>query len=782
KHLVTKEKPAQNFLLYFPHAQPKDAVNWLLDLQLAHKVYHSDPVGLILQELGLPFELKPLVENHKEFFNSQARNEKFLELYDEKDSYEQCLNKMLSVVFDTIEIDLQGQLLQFISQKAAGREDQIQKELERFELHDHFWDKVAERYEYAVPEPSLYDFLLVIFKEHFPLTRTGENHHEAKILLSRWKQTYGLDEIFKSFSKQVQDDLDIENLISGKPLDQIVSDDLFERTDREILATIVSRLLEEDISDERVQEIFKIRSNKFWYATFQPIYKAVEHAAIMIDLARGYFDKEFHFSSLEEGARLYSRDFYKVDYHYRKFVYHYRKSKQSSILKSLAEKVEKIYSNDWLLEINQKWQYIIDDLENWPTKGRTAQHDFYNQYIKAFVEKKQRVIVVISDALRYEAGRELFQNMISDHRFVEDDFSYMISSLPSYTQLGMASLLPHKAIEIKQGAETVECDGMSTVGQPAREQVLKKIPGIQSAAISAEEYMEMHSKKEGRDFTKAHDLIYIYHNIIDKTGDDRDSELRVFEAVEEELDYLVTLLVRINTIMAHTNVIVTSDHGFLYQHEALHESDFALSEIEGDIWKKNRRFVIGKGLTGNDALTHFKGDQLGLQSDVDVLIPKTINRIRIKGAGSRFVHGGASLQEVMIPVMKVGYKSGRKAQQVEIDIIKKSDRISSNLLPVSFIQTEAVSDKVLSRKIKAALYTENGTKLSDEFVFNFDFKSGAQRNREEKHTFQISSAASEHYGEWIVLRLEEPIKGSSQWKTYKEFRYQFVTTTAHDFD
>jgi len=234
--------------------------------------------------------------------------------------------------------------------------------------------------------------------------------------------------------------------------------------------------------------------------------------------------------------------------------------------------------------------------------------------------------------------------------------------------------------------------------------------------------------------------------------------------------------------MAHTNVIVTSDHGFLYQHETLHESDFALSEIDGEIWKKNRRFVIGKGLTGNDALSHFRGDQLGLQPDLDVLIPKTINRIRIKGAGSRFVHGGASLQEVMIPVMKVGYRSGRQVQQVEIDIIKKSDRISSNLLPVSFIQTEAVSDKVLPRKIKAALYTEEGTKLSDEFVYNFDFESSAQRNREEKHTFQISSAASEHYGEWIVLRLEEPIKGSSQWKTYKEFRYQLVTSLTHDFD
>jgi len=398
KHLVTKVKPEVNFLIYFPYAQPKDQKNWLLDLQLAHKVYHSDPVGLILQDLGLPFELKPLVENHFLFFKSQSRNDKFMELHDEKDSYDQCLNKMLSVVFNTIETDLQGQILEFIKQKALGREEQILKDLDRFELHETFWDRVAERYDYVAPNPSLYDFLLVIFKEHFPLTRTGENHHEAKILLSRWKQTRGFDETFKTLSKQVQDDLDIDNKISGKPLDQIISDDLFERTDREILAKIVSLLLEEDISNERVQEICKIRSNKFWYTTFQPIYEAVEHAANMIHLVRTFMEKEITFSSLEEGARLYSRDYYKADFHYRKFIYHYRQSKQSSILKPLAGKIEKIYSNDWLLTLNQKWQNRIDELDRWPTSGTTSQRDFYKQFIKPFVEKRQRVIVVISDA------------------------------------------------------------------------------------------------------------------------------------------------------------------------------------------------------------------------------------------------------------------------------------------------------------------------------------------------------------------------------------------------
>ena len=42
--------------------------------------------------------------------------------------------------------------------------------------------------------------------------------------------------------------------------------------------------------------------------------------------------------------------------------------------------------------------------------------------------------------------------------------------------------------------------------------------------------MKMNSSTEGREFAKKHDLIYIYHNRIDKTGDDKASEEKVFEA------------------------------------------------------------------------------------------------------------------------------------------------------------------------------------------------------------------------------------------------------------
>ena len=99
-----------------------------------------------------------------------------------------------------------------------------------------------------------------------------------------------------------------------------------------------------------------------------------------------------------------------------------------------------------------------------------------------------------------------------------------------------------------------------------------------------------------------------------------------------------------------TNMFITADHGFMYQNNELAESDFSIGEFKGEIWKESRRYVIGKNLKGDASTKHFTAEQLNLAGDAEVLIPKSINRIRIKGAGSRYVHGGASLQEIVCSV------------------------------------------------------------------------------------------------------------------------------------
>jgi uncharacterized protein (TIGR02687 family) len=346
----------------------------------------------------------------------------------------------------------------------------------------------------------------------------------------------------------------------------------------------------------------------------------------------------------------------------------------------------------------------------------------------------------------------------------------------------MAALLPNSNMSIQPQSDSILIDGHPTMGVQGRTKILELFSGVRATAINAEDFMKLNTASDGREFVKKYDLIYIYHNRIDKIGDDKTSEDKVFDAVEDELDFLMDIIKKIAN-MNGNNMFITADHGFLYQNNVLDESDFSIGNVSGDIWKESRRFVIGKNLKGDSSTLHFTSEQLNLSGDAEVLIPKSINRIRIKGSGSRYVHGGVTLQEVVIPLLKVTKTRQDTTKQVDVDIIKSTDKISNNILAVQFLQTELVSEKVLPRLIRSAIYANDGDILSDVYSYHFDVVEGTERMREVKHLFHLSSKASSKYKNQIVkLVLEEPMEGTSRWSVYKEYSYSLNISYTNDFD
>ena len=197
----------------------------------------------------------------------------------------------------------------------------------------------------------------------------------------------------------------------------------------------------------------------------------------------------------------------------------------------------------------------------------------------------------------------------------------------------------------------------------------------------------------------------------------------------------------------------------------------------------NRRFAIGKGLKEDKSTKLFKGKDLNINTDVDVIFPKGLNRFRIKGAGSKFIHGGTSLQEIIIPLLNVTKKRKDTTSWVDIDIIKSSDRITTNILPVSFIQSDLATDNILPRTIRAYLIADDGEILTDQFKYNFDIEEGSERLREVKHRFQLSSKAAGSYkNQRVRLLIEEPVEGTTKWKHYKDFYYTLNISFTNDFD
>lgn len=778
KYQVMREAPQGRFLLYFPHARPENAHNWLLDLELAGYLFYTDQSALFLQELGLDIAFKDLVNAHIEFFRSKERRGALKTMLGDDETGRSIRYKMLAVVFGVDYADLETFLQ---AHAAANTEENTQpdRDMDRFQLASFYWSEVAKKYDYHPASPGIYDFVLDLFARHFSLTRKSEAPRESGILLSRWKDSHAYREALRALTRKAALDLGVEERLSSAHLEDLLDDDLFRQVDQRIVSELAALLVRGEISRERLLQLVKRREQKFWYGDFQTYYECLLRGAEMLAQVR----KTGHtpFTSFSQGLQDYARELYQADYYYRQFIWSYRQSGQSPVLADLAGRVQKSYSNDWLLPLNDRWQRVVDELSEWPIDHPHAQRQFFDRHVRPYLERKQRLFVVISDAFRYECGQELLAAIQAERRF-DGTLDYLVTGLPSYTQLGMAALLPHKELGIAAGSDAVEADGMSTQGTPARAKALAQSAGVRATAIQAEEFMRMSASTEGRDFAKQYDLIYIYHNRIDKTGDDKTTEDKVFDAAQDEIKFLPDLLRKIASMNGY-NILITADHGFIYQHQALEESDFSQATFKGEAWKESRRFVIGKDLQADNGARHFAGEALGLRGGVEVLIPKSINRLRIKGSGSRYVHGGAALQEIVVPLLKVSYKRQDTTSKVEIDIIQSTNKITTNILPVSFLQKELVGEKMLPREIRAVLKAEDGTPVSDVFQYNFDIPEGSERQREVKHRFQISSAAAAKYrNRQIMLTLEEPVESSNAWKKYKEFSYTLNISFSSDFD
>lgn len=778
KHRMMKLEPDTKFLLYFDSEQPENKDNWLLDLELANYLFHTDQEAMFLQELGLDYYLKQLVGEHIDFFKAKSRRSKLKELLEPGDEQNAIRKKMLAVVFNVDYVDWKS-YIQADGKAFVEGDDKFDKELKRFNLYDYYWDAIKNRFNYESDSPSIYDFLLEVFHNNFSMGKQSKLTQESKLLITQWQDSGQYRDSYMELSERIYNDINVEELIDNATLDTVINDNLFRKNEFKIIRDLNDLLLKNEISLDKLLQYIKQRENKFWYSSVKHFYASLEYAGELLNLVRKYAGKTF--KDFEDGIEAYEKELYEVDKMYRKYIWNYRKTNQSSNLSELAEKIEKVYSNDWLLGINDNWQKVLNDLKVWPTNKRWSQQQFFKQHVQPIISKKQRLFVIISDALRYECGVELNRRILGEDRFVSE-IEPMVSSLPSYTQLGMASLLPHKELSFKEGSDSIAVDGMMSNGTAGRTKILQTNSGVRATAINAEDFMGM-SIAPGREFVKQYDLIYIYHNRIDKVGDDKTSEDKMFDAVEEEIQYLIDIVSRIGRSLNGYNMMITSDHGFIYQHSELHESDFTISGHSGDIWKENRRFVIGKQLQGDKSTQQFDGSQLNIASTVDVLIPKSVNRIRVKGAGSKFVHGGASLQEVIIPLLRIGIKKEETTSNVDVDIIKSTDRITTNLHVVNFIQQGLVSEQVLPRTMKAGIYADDGALISDTFRYLFDIDEGSERQREVKHTFTMNkSAASKYKNQRVRLVLEEPIEGTERWKQYKEYSYTLNISFINDFD
>ena len=95
--------------------------------------------------------------------------------------------------------------------------------------------------------------------------------------------------------------------------------------------------------------------------------------------------------------------------------------------------------------LGQAWQKQLDSMESWPVPDVPAQTEFYHRQVEPRIVNGKKLAVIISDALRYEVAEEFSRTMAAENRY-STELEAWCGVLPSYTQLGMAALLPHSTL------------------------------------------------------------------------------------------------------------------------------------------------------------------------------------------------------------------------------------------------------------------------------------------------------------------------------------------------
>ena len=782
KYRILRQQPDQKFLLYHEGPPPPDLENWLLDVQLAHGQFRADQVSLWLSEIGLGLEFIDVVTPHTEFFQAARRREALKDILGKNDTPRQVRLKMLAVCARA-EPRLDDILKNLLNELAAGRDDKLRL-IERSSLADFLWEQLERSYSYTSESSGLRDFVITLFKSCYAmaLDEPSQLNGDALVFLKQWRDSVRHQQAFRALSDDCADILGIKEDLQGRDYRTLLAVETFELVDRKILSDLVRDVTKRTIAGVETERLIRRRRQSHWYDDYRHEYTAVEEAAAFMDaLEQVDLTLQSAVGTVASVIEQYTRVWYQLDQRYRKFIYHIRQSGQTTLFDTLAQKVENLYTNSYLLKLNNQWQALVDDLDTWDGGSVLVQQDFFSRRIQPFLARDNKVFVVISDGMRYEIGEELLCLIRQEDRY-DADLEPALTLLPSYTQLGMAALLPHERLEIADDGSTVLVDGESSAGTQNRKKILEQaLPG-RATALRAEDLLAM-NRDESRALFREHDVVYVYHNRIDATGDKRDTEERVFDAAEDTLEELVRIVKKLANANV-TNMLVTADHGFIYQNQVLDESDFAGQNPQGaEVKKRNRRFVLGRGLVETSSFKRFTSAQMGLDGDLEMLIPKSINRLRVRGAGSRFVHGGASLQEIVIPVLKINKKRESDVRQVDVDILRgASSVITSGQLSVTFYQAEPATEKVQPRRLRAGIYTQDGVLISDRHEMLFDLTSDNPREREIPVRFILTQKADEANEQDVFLRLEEKVKGTAHYRDYKRVRYILRRAFTSDFD
>ena len=737
---IELEKPDGNFLLYEKGPRPEAENDWLLDVRLYAEPFAADRSTMILRELGLTEQsLRDHIAARAKFFASKerlARASRFIEAGDDAEAIDRALMATILRSEQTDIFHIVRSLLHTLNPHDLEESPVAWQEFKKYDLRESFWTQMGEVFGFEDEVPSLKALLMRLLVTDFARSVDGpcpkalahlvlpkRGAANAVVCIGQWRDSTRLHTSYDALSSAIAELVKLSDHLRDIDLEELRDTRTFLVVEKYIASSLRDRVIEtaDTLNLETIREIIVRRQNAYW-ANFKlptssdaprralhEVYSALLASASFFDL-RNHNSRGFAADNPKALYEAYTSDLFRFDQLYRKFceAADIAEAEGWDILKDLRAKIEDAYGNWYLTGLSKHWGEQLEHsglIDEWKIEGVPPQYEFFQRFVKPRLDEGEdrRVFVIISDAFRYEAAQELAAELNGRYRF-SAELKSQLGVLPSYTALGMASLLPHDELAYKEDG-AVLVDGKSSSGIANRGKVLEKVGGT---AVHADQFMAM-SKVEGRELIKPYRVIYIYHDQIDKTAD-RGNEEKTFQATRSSIDELGNLVSRIINNLNGNYIVLTADHGFLYQEGAPTETDksHVKDKPPGTVISK-KRYLIGMDLPDHaGAYRGTTATTASAKGEMEFWVPRGANRFHFVG-GSRFVHGGAMPQEIVVPVIQVAQLKGKSAiktrmRNVGISILGSSLKITTSRYRFRLIQTEAVSERVKPLTATIAIY------------------------------------------------------------------------------
>lgn len=733
-----------SYLIYAPFSKPQDSDNHLADMAYYSEPFYADRVSLLCADLHIPERYKEQLAGYPKFWRSNDRVERFAALGIENYNPESIDIGLLSVLAG-IRILSFEEVVKVVILSGNFTENKYIAAFEKLGLLKSFWQLCEKYYGFQNEKPTVEKLVLTLlitytahrYKGDLPKSwepYISHKKNDIAVFVANLMNNMLYKDQFDSIAEQIAVKIKANDFFKSALVEGFFDCDTFEVFDQRIISHLASVLVStSEPLTGTYREVTKKRSSKKHFAAkFVHHYKVIDKADQML-AEIGKFAQD-SVKNADEAIRLYTTKWAKIDRYYRGFYTAFDRIEASESLYALRNLVEKVYTNSYLMKLSVLWAEKLDQLDNFGQMAGQKQYNFYSQ-IAAPAARKESTVVIISDAFRYECGLEL-HDRFKDKANTSSELSYMVSTLPSYTRLGMAGLLPHKTISFTEDYDVL-VDGESCSSSAQREKVLQShYP--QSVVTSYSEIMAM-NRDAVRKLMTGKELIYIYHNQIDARGDHAATEQEVFLAAEESIREIMNLIQKLTVDKSITNYIVTADHGFIYKRYKLDESDKVNLPKQADAFV-NKRFILSrKPLTIEGALCYSLDYLSADSSDVYVTVPRGTDIFKAPGGGQNYVHGGASLQEIIVPILKAKTERYKKeVSNVEVVLTSLTRKVTNLITYLDFIQTENVTDTLQPSKVKVYFETESGEKITGEELIIADRKNASPDKRQfrEKFTFR----------------------------------------------